>query len=1217
MNRRRWAAFAVVAAFGAPGVVASVMTSCAQNPNLSPLRSFESAKDIDVVCLQVSTLTTDGGVGGVPVIPPIPVNQDLCAPVPFNLIGADLPYHLFALVTQYTRGEVAVVDLTSGVIIDEDPATPGVDFLVVGANPAGIAAAPNGAMTFVTSADPNKPALYGLPSLRMLGAAVVTDSGVTTVFGGADAEAPTLPDWPACSLPQTPGPVIAIPQNPLPPGAINRGPSSQGYILAVVLPGDSTINQAARVVTIDPTPLLRGGGVDIGPGPVIAPGSLAPCPILGEIPLSGLPGGSLPPPAIGPPWDDGVKYVVQGGPPVGSPQAAAAGYEGPYPPRLPSFVCVDGGAEEDAADGGSSPPKLPLPPPQASAAARHGEYLYVGDHALPLIHVLHVDVSNPEAPLEELAPLLATSISQPGRTISVSALAVSPATRDYKTYLYAVDQTDDPASIIVYDITDPVNSSHLPLTRPHSELTPQLPLDRIQFNAPVAAIAFGSHDFPLTQNSATGGNIVGAAASGLLCNPNPIEDGGVGIVETDGEVVDFAFPDGGEGALYRNNFQVEQISLGPGRLRGIFGFATLTNGAVMLIDVDDWDSPCRRPEAMTPENVTSDIAPPEIATPLSELEKGGDASLLPYQVPEAGITNGVFWVTNETFFPVSQPHRPRSFFPLDNDPVLGIHYPQVLIAPQLVDLVNGAILAPGADAGDPIILPTSNALDGGGQLADPSGYDGGTGVRLAWEDPLVHLNQNWTITYEGVLPTFSTGVEVNVSTNPADDNSYQTLVLSLQGGQFCEKGVEDAFVGRERVAAVMPPPAGVVFPSGSALQSDMAEWVGDYIQITDSLLPESDVYWSEPDVYKVSPVTPSASNKGNLVFTVSGTPAAVVGALTVSITTAGAEGTAKFSWTLGALGATGVTTSTANMLAGTGLTLNFTTGSGVVGDSYTAQSYGVTWGEIGPDPKFRYESCADYYQPPLSEQQSSNPPLTLSRDFPIYEAFDDHFIITRFRYPVDNVVKGTDYPVPEATTNRYIEPPDPSNVPFLQAMKRCFHSQIGFAVRAGGEWVAAGSVSSLLHHVTTDAANRCVLSCNPQEVLLNSRSLGFFSENGFAPDRNSPLAMRNSMFAYYIEHPLGPLWTLSPNNPNYTTSCPVLSQLCGVQRVPRDLSWEFTTENQFTNQLVNLAAGGGALSPQSMLFIPSLGQVAIVDGAQAGLILINLNTIQVQGTPFF
>jgi hypothetical protein len=399
--------------------------------------------------------------------------------------------------------------------------------------------------------------------------------------------------------------------------------------------------------------------------------------------------------------------------------------------------------------------------------------------------------------------------------------------------------------------------------------------------------------------------------------------------------------------------------------------------------------------------------------------------------------------------------------------------------------------------------------------------------------------------------------------------------------------------------------------------------LGDYIQITDSLLPESDPYWSLPQPNAFGPVTPSAKppNTGNLVFTVSGTPT-VVGVFTVSITTAGAEGTAKFSWTLdGSPGATGVTTSTANVLSGTGLTLDFTTGSGVVGDSYTVQSSPVCWADVGSDPKLRYESCADYYQPPLSQQQSSASTVPISRDFPIFEAFDDHFVITRFRYPAnDTSVPGLEAgaPVPESTTNRVIEPPSSSNVPFLQAMKCCFHSQVGFAVRAGGEWLASGSVSSLLHHVTTDATNRCVLSCNPQEVLLNSRSLGFFAEDStFVPDRNSPLAMRDPMLAYYIEHPLGPAPTLAPNDPDYPSSCAALSRVCTVQRVARDLSWEFTTINAFTNQLVNLASGGAQLSPQSMLFIPSLGQVAIVDGAQEGLVLINLNTIQVAGNPFF
>jgi hypothetical protein len=90
-------------------------------------------------------------------------------------------------------------------------------------------------------------------------------------------------------------------------------------------------------------------------------------------------------------------------------------------------------------------------------------------------------------------------------------------------------------------------------------------------------------------------------------------------------------------------------------------------------------------------------------------------------------------------------------------------------------------------------------------------------------------------------------------------------------------------------------------------------------------------------LFPLGPVVASSSNTGNLLFTASGTPT-VVGVLTVSITTAGAEGTAKFSWTLGSLGATGVTTSTSNVLAGTGLTLDFTTGTAVVGDSYTVQS---------------------------------------------------------------------------------------------------------------------------------------------------------------------------------------------------------------------------------------------------------------------------------------
>jgi hypothetical protein len=119
------------------------------------------------------------------------------------------------------------------------------------------------------------------------------------------------------------------------------------------------------------------------------------------------------------------------------------------------------------------------------------------------------------------------------------------------------------------------------------------------------------------------------------------------------------------------------------------------------------------------------------------------------------------------------------------------------------------------------------------------------------------------------------------------------------------------------------------------------------------------------------------------------------------------------------------------------------------------------------------------------------------------------------------------------------------------------------------------------------------------------------------------------MFAYFITHPLGPAPNLSQYNPDYPTSCTTESvidagkgvdagqPICVPQRVLRDLSWEFTTINAFTNQVVNLASTGSQLSPQSMLFIPSLGQLAVVDGAQEGLVLIDLGTIAVTGTPYF
>jgi hypothetical protein len=56
----------------------------------------------------------------------------------------------------------------------------------------------------------------------------------------------------------------------------------------------------------------------------------------------------------------------------------------------------------------------------------------------------------------------------------------------------------------------------------------------------------------------------------------------------------------------------------------------------------------------------------------------------------------------------------------------------------------------------------------------------------------------------------------------------------------------------------------------------------------------------------------------------------------------------------------------------------------------------------------------------------------------------------------------------------------------------------------------------------------------------------------------------------------------------------------------------------FSPILVSLTGGTTvAVSPQSMRFIDSLGQLAIVDGEQQGLVLIDLNTIAFAHDPYY
>ncbi len=1127
--------------------------SCGQTPVNVAIHTFEGAQKVAVVCLEVN----DSSGNALPKA--LPVQQNRCAPVPPNVVGSPLPFHLISVVTQTTRGELAVVDLTAGYVVDEDKSTPGVNFIPVGKNPTDVTVSPDATWTFVASAAPTKPAIYAIPSDRLLGDTTATVSVPLL-----------LTDLLACSLPQPP---LALAVSTIPgASAVDAGGGADAgaptaYTLLALLGGQG--RTPARLVAIDPATFTNNAH----------PGALPPCRLSGATTLSGDVPASWTP---GPAWPDGVPYadastadsepslgpaslcmntISDGGtrptgsdaaPPQGSPADASG--EDASDAGAEEASTEDGGgegstgAEAGSLDGGFALSLGPvLPPSPVSMVMRDDSHLlYVADATIPIIHI--IDVTDPTAP-KELEPLLATSLSEPSRVVQLgSGLALSPPTRDYKRYLYAIDYPG--GSLMVFDVTSP-SSPHVPMQRPHQELNPLAPPDRLTFAAPVSTVAFVQHDWPL---QIPGGSTV-QAYQGLLCNPNPNAHPSPTAFDELG-----AYYRADQAGIIQVNGTVESL---PYRLRGIFAFATLTNGTMVTIDVDDWDAPCRRPDPMSAGPIADrsgirydggltnslDIPQPAAGPP--------DAStyLDPYHAPltyQSAISESAA-VTLEPFYPVSAPHRVRSGFLVRNDPTSGVHVPTIAETPQLQDVNGTPVTTSGpASATKPLLLPT--VLDKGfidpSQIQNPTEPDPNLrtsftpvitfpdpqnlpppGIRLSFEDPTAQQNQDWTVTYEGVLPSPS-----QIVADIGSTDGYKTLTLTTMGANLCALGIEDWTIGTARAGAALAEMESrkliSQIPTGS--KEDPRQWTADYVEIADDILPETDPYWQIP--------SPSQDN---------------------------------MCWAVPS-------------------TLLPTNENPFVDPPNTSAP--------SPRANARYQFCQAVYGAP-----GTNPDLSVSRDLPILEAYKDHLVVGRFD-------KGNGQL--ELTTNRTIDDGSKDsrkNRTNLEIMQCCFHSQASFIkIRTGGEWVAVGQDGvGLLHHVvatpSSNAADkpRCVLSCDPRDALLNARSFDVpWTEPGNCTDspataternieRNSVLAMRNPMFSYVTWSACGPF--ANPNDHTLTV---------------RDLSWKFSIGGAFSPLTIALSGTTGAqVSPQSMLFIDSLGQLAVVDGAQQGLVLIDLNTV--------
>ena len=682
---------------------------------------------------------------------------------------------MLAVVTQNATNELAVVDLAYQTVVDVDPAVPGYTFLRLASRPGAITTTPGGAASFVGLTTPGKTGISAIP---------------TTCLGvpRAGKRARDLTTFAACSLPWAPGDMTVVVEPPDADGTIHTTCDSTSAPQVTSPPGDDASRDCVANLTTEHGAQGRRKLVvalpEVGQLAVIdaqelldrPQGSFSPCTLEKVVDLNASPDTS------------------------GQQQIPPLDLQGGCTPNRPA-----------------SPPLPANAKSRPSGVAQSGDgKLYVGDLGVPAVHVM--DVAS-VCKMHELSPLLPLAFTQPDRLVTTSHVAVSPQTPAGRRYVYAVDASDTPTSLMAFDVS-PGSTNRTPIVRNGSTRQPREVPDRIQFGTPIQDVDFAFRDLPREDLD------TGVAEIGVQCDPDP-------AASTDPPT---------PGVQDRTSGDYPQGAR-PRFLRGLFGLALLTSGQVVVIDIDDFDAPCRRPTTTNANATEEDF-------------RGCVGDTIPYDyLTLDGSENGTRTVSAEVSCNMVEPHRPRAAGGI-SAPTLGVGAPSLRGLPQFAappsvtnldpsqapkllavpfENPGGVAVAPEVYVGT-TLYSISNAT---GQLSiDPSNTHQINSLALPFYEPRAYEtgDEHVEVTYEGRV--FSAAkLSGFLAPNAASATEPPALVLSDSTAFFCDSGVYDPQAMTDYAKNELG-----ISSKGNAAATFGSEH-GDYVQITGDYPDILDAYW--------------------------------------------------------------------------------------------------------------------------------------------------------------------------------------------------------------------------------------------------------------------------------------------------------------------------------------------------------------------------------------
>jgi hypothetical protein len=694
--------------------LAALVPACTATPTLVPLRSMERPKDVDFICLEAKA---DGSWAG--------ASLDKCAISQTD--GAAVgkgAFRLHAVVTQVSRGELAVADIgaTPGDSINllkVDPRIPGYSFLPTVAAPVDVVADPMGTAVFVASGRDAR--IDVIPAGILRGPIDSTAASTDT------------PPWPHLDF--------------------DRAADGLPGAMTIVREGD-----ARRLfVTL---PDAKGGPklavFGLGDGPVPA--------FVGYVTLTA---GAAP--AL--PW----KKLECGS--AKSTETWWAAYDrcAGETPRIPSGEAVASAADSHFAG-------------VASAAGK----LFVADDRAGFVHVFAIKggagVEEVRIPIGSPTARLAISPVVPDEVTLLNGKAIdqciargwlgdgldhgaeSALVREQlggrcraHRYLYAIDLVNAEAgagSIAIVDLpvlytnaggttAESLDLAGAELVQPMACDGPtfpgrRMPVGPFALNAanvvPARSIAFVQYDPPNGTNK-----FVPAAR----CRPWPSR----GADELQGVPADERDARFALGEAWRTGVD-------PTRMRGTYAWVALANGAIVAVDVDDYDSLCRGPN-------NND----ERGTLFRRADEDAESAIV------AGFVGGDGKTATAT--------RTGEYYPR----VVDRHHVRTLrfMKDAAMKPAVGGVTLSRYDA----VLGNDPGSEAGSRyphLATLSKFDASANPRPALvepapDNPFTIVSESWTVTFEGQIPGFS-GTFGRLSTEGAN------VVLTDPAAGFCRRGVE-------------------------------------------------------------------------------------------------------------------------------------------------------------------------------------------------------------------------------------------------------------------------------------------------------------------------------------------------------------------------------------------------------------------------------------------